>query len=147
MSEAEQLASLIGDVYDAALDPALWLDVLAKSARFVGGFTAALFLSPFWREHQTLGLALFLVLLAIPVYVALLISRLHAATQHLEEARGEAEAANRAKSRFIAAASHDWRLSPGTIARSNASSSSSARVVAASRGVNGSARTPQGRAA
>jgi DNA-binding CsgD family transcriptional regulator len=43
MSEAEQLSALIGDVYDAALDPARWPDVLAKSARFVGGFTAALF--------------------------------------------------------------------------------------------------------
>jgi DNA-binding CsgD family transcriptional regulator len=42
MSEAEQLSSLIGNIYDAALDPALWPDVLAQSARFVDGFSAAL---------------------------------------------------------------------------------------------------------
>jgi DNA-binding CsgD family transcriptional regulator len=43
VSEAEQLSSLIGDIYDAALDPSLWIGVLAKCARFVGGPAAALF--------------------------------------------------------------------------------------------------------
>jgi DNA-binding CsgD family transcriptional regulator len=43
MSEAEQLSALIGDIYDAALDPALWPDVLAKSVQFVGGHAASLF--------------------------------------------------------------------------------------------------------
>jgi DNA-binding CsgD family transcriptional regulator len=42
MSEAEQLSGLIGEIYDAALDPALWPEVLAQSARFVDGFSAAL---------------------------------------------------------------------------------------------------------
>jgi DNA-binding CsgD family transcriptional regulator len=54
MAEAEQLSALIGDVYDAALDPALWLDVLAKSARFVGGFTAALFFKDAARKSGNL---------------------------------------------------------------------------------------------
>ena len=43
MREAEQFSSLIGDIYDAAIDPMLWVDVLAKCAQFVGGPAAALF--------------------------------------------------------------------------------------------------------
>ena len=43
MREAEQLSSLIGDIYDAALEPSLWTSVLAECARFVGGPAAALF--------------------------------------------------------------------------------------------------------
>jgi len=43
MREAEQLSALIGDIYDAALDRSLWVDVLAKCAQFVGGPAAALF--------------------------------------------------------------------------------------------------------
>src|SRR5205809_7885683 len=42
MSEAERLSGLIGEIYDAALDPTLWPEVLAQSARFVDGFSAAL---------------------------------------------------------------------------------------------------------
>jgi DNA-binding CsgD family transcriptional regulator len=43
MDEAERLSALIGDVYDAALDSALWPDTLAKIAGFVGGQSAGLF--------------------------------------------------------------------------------------------------------
>jgi hypothetical protein len=42
MSQSEQLSALIGEIYDAALDPTLWPKVLAESARFVDGFSAAL---------------------------------------------------------------------------------------------------------
>jgi DNA-binding CsgD family transcriptional regulator/PAS domain-containing protein len=42
MREAEQLSDLIGHIYDAALDPSLWVGVLAKCAEFVGGQAAAL---------------------------------------------------------------------------------------------------------
>ena len=41
--------------------------------------------------------------------MSLLIARLHAASRRLQEARGEAEAANIAKTKFLAAASHDLR--------------------------------------
>jgi len=37
MLETERVSSLVGDIYDAALNPALWAGVLAKSARWVGG--------------------------------------------------------------------------------------------------------------
>jgi len=43
MDETEQLSTLIGDIYDAALDPARWTDVLSKTARFVGGPAASLY--------------------------------------------------------------------------------------------------------
>jgi DNA-binding CsgD family transcriptional regulator len=37
------LSALIGSVYDAALDPSAWMDVLPRAAPFVGGCAAALF--------------------------------------------------------------------------------------------------------
>jgi hypothetical protein len=41
--EARTLLALIGEIYDAALEPALWPDVLGKLARFVPGMSAAIF--------------------------------------------------------------------------------------------------------
>ena len=43
MQEGEQLSQLIGDIYDAALDPAQWPAALRKSRAFVGGSAAALY--------------------------------------------------------------------------------------------------------
>lgn len=43
MPELERLSALIGDIYDAALDPTLWVDVFAKSAAFVGGCAAGFY--------------------------------------------------------------------------------------------------------
>jgi DNA-binding CsgD family transcriptional regulator len=43
MQELEEISSLTGDIYDAALNPALWTGVLEKSAQFVGGPAASLF--------------------------------------------------------------------------------------------------------
>jgi DNA-binding CsgD family transcriptional regulator/PAS domain-containing protein len=40
--ETEQLSTLIGDIYDAALEASLWTDVLKKAREFVGGRAAAL---------------------------------------------------------------------------------------------------------
>src|SRR5262245_35265981 len=54
MAEAEQLSSVIGDIYDAALDPALWPDVLAETARFVGGFAAGLLFKDATRKSGNL---------------------------------------------------------------------------------------------
>jgi DNA-binding CsgD family transcriptional regulator len=42
MQGEERLSALIGDIYDAALDPSLWEAVLTKSAEFVQGAGAAL---------------------------------------------------------------------------------------------------------
>lgn len=43
MRETEQLSALIGNIYDAALDPTSWVDVLERAARFVGGPAASLY--------------------------------------------------------------------------------------------------------
>ena len=43
LEEAETVLSLIGDIYDASLDPALWSDVLVKVRDFIGGSAAAIF--------------------------------------------------------------------------------------------------------
>lgn len=43
MSNLDSLLPLIGDIYDAALDPALWPSVLKQSCAFVGGVMANLF--------------------------------------------------------------------------------------------------------
>ena len=42
MDQVEQLPELIGEIYDAALDPSLWNDVVGKVARFVGGSAAVI---------------------------------------------------------------------------------------------------------
>ena len=43
MDQAEQLSSLIGEIYDAALDPSLWSDIVGKAGRFVGGSAASIY--------------------------------------------------------------------------------------------------------
>jgi DNA-binding CsgD family transcriptional regulator len=43
MDELEQASELIGAIYDAALDPALWQPVLQRIGNFVGGPAAALY--------------------------------------------------------------------------------------------------------
>ena len=43
IEEAERLAALIGEIYDAALNPSLWPRALNKCTGFIGGCAAALF--------------------------------------------------------------------------------------------------------
>jgi DNA-binding CsgD family transcriptional regulator len=43
MDEAARLSALIGDIYDAALEPLLWTGVVEKACRFVGGSAASIF--------------------------------------------------------------------------------------------------------
>ena len=42
MSEDSELSCVVGSIYDAAVDPALWTDALARIAEFVGGQAGAL---------------------------------------------------------------------------------------------------------
>jgi DNA-binding CsgD family transcriptional regulator/PAS domain-containing protein len=42
MPDEKRLLALIGDIYDATLDPSLWVGVLGKATLFVGGCGAAL---------------------------------------------------------------------------------------------------------
>jgi DNA-binding CsgD family transcriptional regulator/PAS domain-containing protein len=48
-SEATALSKLIGDIYDAALDPQLWTRALEGSCSFIGGFSAVLH----WHDAAT----------------------------------------------------------------------------------------------
>jgi signal transduction histidine kinase/CheY-like chemotaxis protein len=75
----------------------------------VVGFGAVMLFSGFWHQHLSVGVALMLVIIALPWYTSRLLARLHSTTARLQEARGEAEAANVAKTKFLAAASHDLR--------------------------------------
>jgi len=74
----------------------------AVQAGSVLAFALVLLLSDYWSSKVTLGIGLMLTLVAVPAYVSKLLSR-------LEVAKAEAEAANVAKTRFLAAASHDLR--------------------------------------
>lgn len=73
------------------------------------GFFVATFINPFWAQHQPIIIGFFLMLIALPVYVAQLIRRLHEAKLKAEIASAHAEEANSAKTRFVANMSHEIR--------------------------------------
>jgi DNA-binding CsgD family transcriptional regulator len=52
MAEADQVAELIGDIYDASLDPSLWPRALEKTCRYVEGMSSTL-----GSHHPTEGSA------------------------------------------------------------------------------------------
>jgi two-component system, sensor histidine kinase RpfC len=66
------------------------------------GFGVMVATTPFWQDHAALSLGLLLGNVVIPLYVYMLLSRLHIA-------RRQAQAADRAKSRFLASVSHELR--------------------------------------
>ncbi len=47
--ELVELSAVIGDIYDAAIDPALWRQVLGRICAFVGGSSAVLY----WHDSAT----------------------------------------------------------------------------------------------
>ena len=52
--ETNVFSTLVGDIYDASLDPSLWPLVLENSANFVGGVASALFMKDAARKaHNT----------------------------------------------------------------------------------------------
>lgn len=48
-SEAAGLSAVIGDIYDASVDPSLWNQALGSICAFVGGSSAALY----WHDAAT----------------------------------------------------------------------------------------------
>jgi two-component system, sensor histidine kinase RpfC len=66
------------------------------------GFAAVIRLTPFWRHNTALSAGLFLALVTMPAYGALLLRR-------VAVARAEAERANRAKTLLLANVSHELR--------------------------------------
>ena len=66
------------------------------------GFGQVLIFNPYWRENLSLGVGLWLGLIAVPMYLSSLLRQLTHATE-------EARRANEAKSRFLANMSHEFR--------------------------------------
>ena len=73
------------------------------------GFIIATNISPYWLTHQTIGYSLVVMLIALPLYVAKLIGRLHEAIHKEELERQKAIEASLAKTRFVANMSHEIR--------------------------------------
>lgn len=65
-------------------------------------FSGVILFSPAWRAIPTLDVALLLALIILPAYFAVLLQKLRHAIEHAEEA-------SRAKSRFLATMSHEFR--------------------------------------
>lgn len=66
------------------------------------GFGVVLFSNAYWRENLSLGIGLWIGLIAVPMYLSGLLRQLTRATE-------EARRANEAKSRFLANMSHEFR--------------------------------------
>jgi two-component system sensor histidine kinase RpfC len=66
------------------------------------GFFFVMFVSPFWSQHNAIGVGFLLTLLFIPLYVGYL-------AKGKELARERADKANEAKGRFLATVSHEMR--------------------------------------
>ena len=52
--DQQRLSDLIGVVYDAAIDPSLWLGAIERAARFVGGTGGGLFCKDVGAHHATI---------------------------------------------------------------------------------------------
>lgn len=74
----------------------------ASVSAAVSGFFMVVVTTPFWQTNMGLGIGLLAALVVIPAYSASLIRK-------LTEAKAQAEAANLAKSRFLASMSHELR--------------------------------------
>lgn len=66
------------------------------------GFGGVLFFNGYWRENLSLGIGLWIGLVAVPMYLSGLLRQLTRATE-------DARRANEAKSRFLANMSHEFR--------------------------------------
>lgn len=78
----------------------LWLFLASAMATMAFGW--AIYSVDFWRENPSLSIGLLIGLLVIPAYCSTLITK-------ISQAKEEAEAANKAKSLFLASISHELR--------------------------------------
>jgi two-component system sensor histidine kinase RpfC len=68
----------------------------------VTGFAFVMGVSPFWSQHELIGLGFLIALVIVPFYVGILYSRISVALARADEA-------NEAKGRFLANVSHEMR--------------------------------------
>lgn len=73
------------------------------------GFFVATLVNPFWAAHQPIVYGFLLMLIALPIYVAKLIERLHEARSKAEKESIRAAEASIAKTQFVANMSHEIR--------------------------------------
>ena len=112
--------SLAGDIAVVLIGVYLWV-TFGNGFRFgkkylyhsqaisILGFLIATQVNPFWAKHQPIIIGFFLMLIALPIYVAKLIERINEARQKAEVESIKAAAANIAKTQFVANMSHEIR--------------------------------------
>ncbi|MFV1923074.1 MAG: ATP-binding protein [Methylotenera sp.] len=112
--------SLAGDIAVVLIGVYLWV-TFGNGFRFgikylyhsqiisIIGFIFATQVNPFWAKHQPIVAGFILMLVALPIYVGKLITRLHEEKLRAELASARAEEANSAKTRFVANMSHEIR--------------------------------------
>jgi two-component system, sensor histidine kinase RpfC len=112
--------SLTGDIAVILIGVYLWV-TFGNGFRFgikylyhsqiisIIGFLIATQINPFWAAHQPIVAGFILMLVALPIYVGKLITRLHEEKLRAEIASARAEEANSAKTRFVANMSHEIR--------------------------------------
>ena len=112
-STASSLLILAGETGSPLLVIYLWVTLgngfrygvkyLFVSAAFaIAGFVTVMFVSPYWKMHEAIGWAFLLSMIAVPGYTSSLLKQLHGAV-------ARAQAANAAKSQFLANMTHELR--------------------------------------
>jgi two-component system, sensor histidine kinase RpfC len=112
--------SLAGDIAVVLIGVYLWV-TFGNGFRFgkkylyhsqaisILGFAIATQVNPFWAKHQPIIVGFFLMLIALPIYVAKLIERINEARQKAEIESIKAAEASLAKTQFVANMSHEIR--------------------------------------
>lgn len=112
--------SLAGDIAVVLIGVYLWV-TFGNGFRFgkkylyhsqaisILGFLIATQVNPFWAKHQPIIVGFFLMLIALPLYVAKLIERMNEARQKAEVESIKAAQASLAKTQFVANMSHEIR--------------------------------------
>ena len=112
--------SLAGDIAVVLIGVYLWVTfgngfrfgkkyLFHSQAISILGFLIATQVNPFWAKHQPIIIGFFLMLVALPIYVAKLIERINEARQKAEFESIKAAEANLAKTQFVANMSHEIR--------------------------------------
>ncbi len=112
--------SLAGDIAVVLIGVYLWVTfgngfrfgkkyLFHSQAISILGFLIATQVNPFWAKHQPIIVGFFLMLIALPLYVAKLIERMNEARQKAEIESIKAAQASLAKTQFVANMSHEIR--------------------------------------